>query len=517
MAHTYMSNVNGTESKEAGPQTPTICYNQQIWMWDMLETLQGGTDAMRKAGDKLMPRYPNESPANYEYRLGRATLLNYFKRTVLGLVGKPFAEPLEVPENYPEDLVKLFDDVDKQGNDLDTFARNAFRMGLAKGMVHILIDFPTADKVATLADEREQGLTPYMMAIPPENVIAMYAETIDGVEKLTHVRIRECEITRQGWEEKTVERVRVLEPGKWTVYTKQEDGKYKETDGDTTSIDYIPMVTFYAEREGLMKSRPPLLDLAHLNVAHWQSSSDQRNVLSVSRFPILVATGVDPTDPITLGPNNYFALRDPTAKMGYLEHGGAAISSGRQDLEDLKTEMAMMGLQLLMPTQSGTLTATAKALDNAESNCGLQALVMEFQNTLNSAIRIMAMWTGKTKDVVDALDDIAINSEYGPSVSSQNDLGTLMQARSSREISHVAFISELRRRGVLPDDFDIEDDQKLLDADKQKDDANGMNGGLPGREGPIKGGFPGAKPKAVGAPAAAAGDPAKQAAPGKAV
>jgi len=35
-----------------------------------------------------------------------------------------------------------------------------------------------------------------------------------------------------------------------------------------------------------MQAKPPLLDLAWLNVEHWQSASDQSNILHVARVPI---------------------------------------------------------------------------------------------------------------------------------------------------------------------------------------------------------------------------------------
>ncbi len=449
----------GTEEK--GPQSPSKWWEDQIAMWVMFETLLGGTMEMRKAADRYLPKYPNETPDNYYYRLHRATLLNYFKRSVNGLVGKPFSQPITQPEDMPKELEPLLEDMDHQGNDLDAFSRTAFAIGLSKGLVHLLVDYPQASGIATLADEKAAALTPYIIILPPENVIAAYCEYIDGEETLVHVRIRECEIVRDGWEEKKIERIRVLEPGKWELWEKGKDEKYHKTDEGVTSLDYIPMVTFYAEREGFMRSRSPLLDLAHLNVAHWQSGSDQRNILSVSRFPILGASGVDPETKLEIGPNTYFAMRDAQAKLYYVEHNGTAIDSGRQDLEDLKVEMAMMGLQLLMPVQPGKATATAKALDSAEANCSLQSLVLDFQVALNTAIEIMEELAGIDTEH----DDFEIYNEYGLNLGDAQELLLLSQTRAAKEISHEAYIIELKRRGVLPTDFDIEEDQKLIDAE----------------------------------------------------
>lgn len=42
----------------------------------------------------------------------------------------------------------------------------------------------------------------------------------------------------------------------------------------------------------LHDGKPPLIELAHLNVKHWQSQSDQDNILHVIRVPILVRIGI---------------------------------------------------------------------------------------------------------------------------------------------------------------------------------------------------------------------------------
>jgi hypothetical protein len=41
-----------------------------------------------------------------------------------------------------------------------------------------------------------------------------------------------------------------------------------------------------------MRGSPPLLNLALLNIKHWQSQSEQDNILHVARVPLLVAYGL---------------------------------------------------------------------------------------------------------------------------------------------------------------------------------------------------------------------------------
>ena len=112
-------------------------------------------------------------------------------------------------------------------------------------------------------------------------------------------------------------------------------------------MPYIPLVTFYSQRSGLMLAKPPLLDLVNMNISHWQSQSDQTAVLTVARFPMLASSGMMDEDEVVVGPNQWLATRDPAGRVYYVEHSGKAIASGRADLLDLEEKMAKYGAELM--------------------------------------------------------------------------------------------------------------------------------------------------------------------------
>src|SRR5690606_22651892 len=174
-----------------------------------------------------------------------------------------------------------------------------------------LVDFqrpaPREDgQPRTLADDRREGLRPYWVLIKPECLLFARAEVINGVEVLQHVRILEHYTEQDGFAEVFKRRIRVLEPGIVQLWepkpTKKQgqDEEWEMVDEWATGLNYVPLVTFYAHREGFMCGKPPLLDLAWLNIAHWQSSADQRHILTVSRFPILACSGAsgEDSDPV---------------------------------------------------------------------------------------------------------------------------------------------------------------------------------------------------------------------------
>ena len=470
------------QKKKPTVATPSGAYLRMLPRWKMMDALLGGTETMRAAGKEFLPQYENETNKNYDSRLSRATLLNMTEQTLDTLAGKPFREALVLGDDVPAEIEEFSEDIDMQGSNLQAFCRTWFREGWAKGFSHVLIDHPTPEEKVdgtgqvvprTLADDRSDGMRPYWVHIKPECLIAAYSMVVDGQEVLTHVRIKEITVEKVGWEEVEVERVRVLEPGVWQLWAPDEKGDewHVESEG-TTSLDFIPLVTFYAgKRAGLMDAKPPLVDLAFLNVEHWQSKSDQRNVLTVSRFPILAAAGVPADQKVTIGPNNFLTTDAPDGKWYYVEHTGAAIAAGQTDLESLEDQMASYGAEYLRK-KPGDETATGRALDSAESSSYLAATVRDFQDCVELAMQYTASWLGK-----DDGGSVQINDDVDLEEADAAELDTLNKARAARDISRKTYLDELQKRQILSDDFDEEADAQFLSEEAKDAMGDMFNGG----------------------------------------
>lgn len=451
--------------KRKDPSKPSLAHQLMAPRIDLVETLMNGTESLRAKGEAYLPKYERESDKNYKERLSRSVLVNYFRRTVESLVGKPFSKPVVIEDDMPKELVDLAENIDHQGNHLNVFARRVFRDGLVKGLTHIMVEYPNTEAlgVQTKEDEDRINAKPYFVHIFPENVLAAHYEIRNGEEFLTHVRIYETETVRVEFDEMLVERIRVLEPGIWQLYQKNPKTKKWELESSgTTTLNYIPLVTYYSEKEDFMMARPPLTDLAYVNVAHYQSGSDQRNILTVSRFPMLAASGINEEESKTeVGPRQLLTCMDKDGKYYYVEHSGAAISSGREDLKDLEEQMSILGAELLK--KSGNPTATAKAIDTAENTSLLQSMVLSFADSLERCFQIAADWMNLGVET----GSIVINTDFGLTLDGQ-DLQALATARANKDISREAYLHELQRRGALSDDFDVEADAELLDKESEK-------------------------------------------------
>jgi hypothetical protein len=430
----------------------------------LTRTLMGGTDAMRKAGAKYLPAFMAETPANHQARINRSVLFNATKKTVVDMTGRVFAKPIELGEDMPEQLKQIAENVDNAGRHLNVFARDVFFDSLQTGIGFIYVDHPPAipkgegtgrDGEVTKADELHRR--PYLTYVRVEDLIGWKSTVIDGVVVLTQARIREHVTIPDGpFNEKTIAQIRELSRGGWETWRQAEDGpnkgKWFRFAEGTVTLDYIPLVPIYLNRSGFFTGAPPLKDLADLNVAHWQSSSDQRNILTVARVPILFATGISAEDAtMEIGASSMVRASNPEATLQYVEHTGAAIAAGERDLQSLVMQMQAMGLQLLVDEQTGR-TATGELRDNSKENSSLSAMVSALQDALEQGFGYMADYLGLGHD---AGGSLAVNHDFGLT-GRLGDIQYLTQAALGGKIDDRTYIDELKRRGALSDAVDTD-------------------------------------------------------------
>lgn len=455
------------EKDPKSPATTSLAYDSMKQSWDKVQSVLDGTETLRQRSRLYLPQHANEADAAYEERLKRNTLFNLTKLTLDSWVGRPFSDPVKLAD-VPSMMLSIMDDVDMQGNNIQVVARNWFSDGLAKAYSHMYVDFPrlpTADLPRSLADDDTNGLRPYWIHIRPEQLIFADAELIAGKEVLREIRYMEEVVERVGFAEVNIPQIRRVfmdnGVGNVEIYREKPNKKKEEwivVDRYTFDLDRIPLVTFYANRDSFMHGKSPLEDLADLNIAHWQSASDQRAVLTVARFPILALSGgTDDNSQLTIGPNRWLYSPDAQAKFYYVEHSGAAINAGRQDLTDLEQQMAEYGAEFLKKRPGGE-TATARALDSAEATSTLQDMTLRFIDALNQALQFTAMWMKQPSG-----GTVELTTEFGPEEINQAELSTLSETRKMRDLSRVAYLGELKRRGLLDEEFDIDADAAMIE------------------------------------------------------
>lgn len=434
---------------------------------DPLNTLMGGTAAMRAARTKYLPQEPEESNLAYENRLNRSTLLNAFKRTVSYLSGQIFSKPIILLDDNPNEIKELSEDIDRQHNNIDVFCKKVFEAGLVDGITFILVDYPKAPTDLTKEDEKKIGVRPYWVHIPFSSVIGWRTENIDGKVKLTQIRIKEeVEVNDGKYGIKKVKRIRLLEPGYYEIYEDDSDGKETSwkliESGEISFKDEIPLVIFRpGEKISYMIGSPPLEDLGYLNIAHWQSNSDQVTILHYSRVPLLFGKMLaDDINKIVIGSNYMIHSNREDADLKYVEHTGQAIGSGRDNLDDLEQNMSLFGLQLLMP-KTGRITATEKALSSSENDCTLKTWGQMFKDSIEQCIVFTCDWMKLSNP-----GSVRVNLEFR--LLQTADADVLVKAYIAGILPRHLILQEFLRRGIIAEDSDLDQIEEWLLEDQQK-------------------------------------------------
>jgi len=426
--------------------------------WALAAALLGGTRTMRAAGQTYLPKWPKEEDAAYTTRLGVSVLFPAYQRTVQTLAGKPFSKPITVGDDVPSRFKPWLADIDLQGRNLDTFASDVMQTALSYGLCGILVDYPPALGVRTQAQEQAAGLRPYWIEIKPQQILGWRAARVDGSWKLLQLRIAEVVEEPDGEFGTTmVEQVRVLEIGTWRTYRASDAGAWTLFAEGVTTLDMIPFVPVYGGRTGFMTATPPLIEVAHLNVAHWQSASDQQNILHVARVPILTVTGIeDEKWTMTVGSSS--AIKLPAdSKMEFVEHKGMAIDAGAADLKVLEERMRQAGAELLV-IDPGRITATQIQTENAVGMCVLQRITQGFEDALDMALQITADWVGETTG-----GHVTVFNDYGAASLQEASAQLLLSTNQAGKLSDETLHSEYQRRGILSADVSWEDERARLD------------------------------------------------------
>lgn len=455
------------------PSTPSLDYKEAKADWNLISTVLGGTKTMRRAGRAMLPQHEGEGDTRYKNRLNTAVLTNYTALTLDYWVGKPFSKPVTLSADSDPDLKPLMDDLNLCGDNATVVLKNWFYNSMAKRVAYCLVDFPEVPEElrgrVTLADQTRLNLRPYWNIIPAEAMIACPKERINGEDEFVECRFYDNETYRDGFEEKV--RVRICEYKRFVdkndrdedvVTIKQRHHVRKDRNdweaGAWKLVDLprIPLVDFDT-------GKLELLDLAYLNVTHYQSASDQRNCLTTARFPILAASGVEKDTVVTIGPYAFLASKDTSSKFYYVEHAGTALSAGQTDIDGLTEDMALYGAEMLKQRPDRE-TATSRVLDQAEATTPLQIHVFGFMSAVDMALYYTKLWMEKSEETVAKIEmytDFAMSKEASQKVSELKEL------RKAGDISRKQLLAGLKEAQALPESFDMSANEAELEAEQQ--------------------------------------------------
>ena len=273
---------------------------------------------------------------------------------------------------------------------------------------------------------------------------------------LTQVRIHEY-TTRplNEFGEEQIEQMRVIYPGRYDLYTLGQDVvEFSET-GDY-SLEEIPLVPIYSNRRGMLRSLPPLLDIANLNITHYQRQADLIHALHIAAMPTLVLEGWDDTTGSASMGVNYAISMNPGNKAYYVQADATSFDAQMAELQALEAQMSTLGVTKLFGQKFVAESAEAKRIDQAQSNSVLSIISQELESALNQAFDFAARYVGIEAPTVRVDRDFEYYRLIG------QDVSVIAQLNQMGKLSDQTMLEILRRGEILPDNTKIEDELERL-------------------------------------------------------
>lgn len=479
-------------------------YLAMLDYWDIIDVILGGASVIRAAGEKYLPRFQNETLTEdasgnrydpYEPRRLHAPFTNIFEDIVQNLASKPFAHELELDESVGEPYVTLAEDIDGMGNNLHTFAQEVFQAAINYSITWLLVDYSRAitrpdGQVLSLADEASQQLRPYWVHVLPTNLYAVYSDFINGREEFVHVRIYEPTLKLEGYIERMVQRVRVIQrpaiawdasdkpidygPPEYAVFEQviepgQDTGSWVLIEQGVYSIGYIPLVPVMTGTRipGTWQLRPPLKGLAYLQIEEYQQESNLKTVLEQAAFPMLCGDGVTPdgnNQKVPMGPRTVlFGGSSVDGRPGtwkFIEPAGSSITALETRLEKTRSEMRDLGKQPMTQQNLTVITTGQVAL---KANSQVQAWALLFKDSLETAWKYTADWLGRTEE-----PEVDVFLDFNVALDDGRGWAAVWQLRTNRDISRETALDSAKRYGYLPENFDAKQDEELLASESEQ-------------------------------------------------
>jgi hypothetical protein len=397
-----------------------------------------------------------------------------FLTSLVALVGK-YREWLNTKTEPSEKVEGWAENIDLQGNHWTVFAKEAFTDALRDGHSFIFVDMPPRlPDGATLADERATGRRPYWVSykasqalnwrVAPEyRTITLQsseqAQVPTGRQVLVQITFEECSYEDDGlYGEKAVKRYRVLRPDYWVLWkeTKTETGvDYLIEATGEYSLKEIPVAVIYGRKTGNLTSRPSLLDLALINLAHFQKYSDYSEGLRMC-IPQLCGAGVDPNDAFKVIGHHTFHVHRPDGKIYFAEPTGAGLEPQRKDLIDLQEQMAILGLSVMASKKpQPEKTATEVSIDHLQSDSELATAARSLKDAIELALKFTIQYqdpdatSGGSCELGTTFEDLTLSAQ---------EMQVWSNMQMNGQLTLETFLSVLSRAGKLPDGIEPKDE-----------------------------------------------------------
>lgn len=403
-------------------------------------------------------RRPNETEADFKYRLSKLTMTQFVGNTIEHATGILNKKPTTISfesENPDEIVSDFFKDVDGNNTSIQDLTTTIFSELMTYGKVGLLTDITSPESLIgkdtiTIKEAKEAGQRSVIRVLQAKDIINWKYQDVDGIERLMWITVREKPSVNN---DETIYRV-FIRGGKWYKITKNNDGYHVESGQSNLFTGEIPLEMIYAKKPKRPQDIEPLLmDMCYHQVDEMELFTDLKIGGSYSCYTSFFVGGANKEDfagDTAFGPNKLIICSAESSSMSQIATNSAGLKSAEEILEVVMSRIVKSSIEIMSSTSSN-ITARQVNVDREENLSKLVYMATSTQYGLNNTrdrLYHINNWDEKNKASLQVNDDIS-NKVIDPQMVAQ-----LKAMWLDRGLSLETFQQILKDGEILPSEFD---------------------------------------------------------------
>nr|DAP61580.1 MAG TPA: portal [Caudoviricetes sp.] len=429
-------------------------YLKNLTKWQLMRDALAG----EVAREKYVPKLSDQEAEEYSAYVGRAEFYNATARTQVALTGLLFAKPPKV--ELPEALKVIGENISLDDDTLEALAKNIADECLSVGRCGVLVDLPSVEKSDYSKLEAERlNLRAYATLYKAENIINWRTTKINGSNVTSLVVLAETytEPTQDEFVDKIKTRYRVLDLHegyyRQRVFSETKVGNFEVVSeiypsANGQKLEYLPFTFFNVNDLKTTVEKPPLLDLAKVNISHFRSEVDLEHGTHFTALPTPYVTGYqgESSEKLKIGSTAVWVINDPSAKVGFLEFSGAGLSTLENRIAVKEKRMSILGARLLLDEKK-----TAEATETLQMRkSGENAVLTNVASTISEGIASFLKDVAFFENIASENLIYEINTDYNLTMIEPQLLAQIIAGIQSGDIPNEVLYDALLKGELMP-------------------------------------------------------------------
>lgn len=448
--------------KSGDPDQPSYKHPQYVENYGMLKLLHDVYHDLKTCKEEYLPKAQVEDDNDYDRRLERSVFNNKVKAIINQNAALLNAFTLE---DMPPLLELASKNIDRQGNDIQSFFFEANKVAERDGCCYILSHRDPIEEGRTRADDIENPNIPYWEMIERNSIINWRTRLVDGFVEIIQFTIERQQEIQDGRfgvgmetvydhyfvnESNQVERIQFIEV----------DDQFIPKSAEVLDVPRMMLRVYYASDDPFPQDTPEFYKAAQLNIKLFRQESSldslQYRVNAPTYFRKL-RVPLAQRAPLVVGENTVIELmagdgQNDGEEVGVVEIKGESMASHETSIQRTLDQISSEGIGFLMGN-TVTRTATEAFLSSSPVAGTLNNKASKMNTAIEGLLKDWSLLSGEdTSGVTFTRDQSVLEQPLDA-----QEMGQLRELWRDGGIDHQTLLELLKMGKQLPADVDVEE------------------------------------------------------------